>query len=101
MNVYDFRTGRPIEVPPLDGRESGAEATVVAASSDPQAHAFMQGAVRSLRRRGIPATAKVGEDFSGLECWMVVVRAQDSDQARAAFDAYVKRVNARSAKRRQ
>ena len=100
MNVYDFSTGRPIDLPTLDERESGLTVDVVAASNDPQAHELMQGAARSLRRRGIAAAVRRGQDWAGLECWMVVARSQDVDRARAAFDAYMKRVNARSANRR-
>ena len=100
MNVYDFKTGRLVDPDAADAPQDEAEPVAVAHANDPGARAFMQGAVRSLRRRGIPAVARCDES-EVLPRWIVVVLARDEDRARVAFDAYMERVNARSAKRRR
>ena len=62
---------------------------------------FISGAVRSLRRQGIPAWARFSETGAGIgPAWLLVVRAADLDRARVAERAYMERVNRRTRNRR-
>ena len=57
---------------------------------------FISGAVRSLRRQGIPAWARFSEEAAVTgPAWLLVVRAEDLDRGKGAFGAYMKRVNRR------
>ena len=99
VNVYDFKTGRLIDAPGTDVPEPAPGAVIVAHASDPRARALMQGAARSLRQRGIPAVARRDESDELGWRWMLVVLARDEGRAKAAFDEYLRRTNARRTRR--
>jgi hypothetical protein len=60
------------------------------------AHRLISGAVRSLRRQGIPAWARFSKKGAGIgPAWLLVVRAEQLDRGKGAFGAYMRRVNRR------
>ena len=62
---------------------------------------LISGAVRSLRRQGIPAWARFSERGADIgPAWLLVVRAEDLARARVAERAYMERVNRRTRIRR-
>jgi hypothetical protein len=96
--VDDFIRSAGIDPAKISAEPEGT-AQVLASADD---HEFMQRGYRSLRRKGIQAWLRHDEDGAFVPLgggWAVIVATEDYDRARAAFDGFVARANARSAKR--